>query len=129
MNRIGEQVSQIIHHFTAFQESHQAYNELKRDPKYLKLIFLFLIFSFLLLPTIALVMTLKSETMRLVSCVMCSQCSARCRAMSRCSLEVAVTGASGREAHKIDYVEQRQSLYLSLLLSTEHHSQMTGLRW
>ena len=44
--------------------------------------------------------------------------------MSRCSLEVAVTGASGREAHKIDYVEQRQSLYLSLLLSTEHHSSL-----
>ena len=43
--------------------------------------------------------------------------------MSRCSLEVAVTGASGREAHKIDYVEQRQSLYLSLL-STEHHSSL-----
>ena len=50
-------------------------------------------------------MTLKSETMRTVSCVMCS---ARCQAMSRCSQdidgdqEVAVTGASGREAHKID---------------------------
>ena len=45
--------------------------------------------------------------------------------MSRCSLdidgdqEVAVTGASGREAHKIDYYEQRDSLCsLSLLLST-----------
>ena len=51
--------------------------------------------------------------------------------MSRCSLdidgdqEVAVTGASGREAHKIDYYEQRDSLCsLSLLISTKHHSSL-----